>query len=390
MIRLLNIFLFTFLATLLFSVDSYAILKIDAPESVTKVIDIATDVSQEVRESQFTSGVQDIIHTMGKGVAEAKAMKLEIEKNAQLIGSSVDQIKSNIDAVQDVVSNPLGAISDNAGVKELEELNALKKEKKSIEAEYDQALSSISAEYDVLLSSVDENISVISINLSSQDLTIEERSKYENSISALQEQKQSISAENQEIANVLKAERDAILSDINEEISAKETELKGVLSHVVKEKTDGIVTKDDIADAMLDVQNKFYIKPGTAENAASVFPIKRQREKEALSRIVSATHVFLTEALKSGDKMDFVTDMADSNKGLEGYTSIVSMNIDLTIEEMSTLLSYNKLLLAKIKLDSSLDALRNSSYSVEGSDRDITEFNFDDYIIKTGQSKDGE
>lgn len=127
---------------------------------------------------------------------------------------------------------------------------------------------------------------------------------------------------------------------------------------------------------------KFFLAEGkrmTAENAGK---IKKDREKAYYEAVIDAMTVGVETFRKASELAERVKKMRQGSTKADGLYGAKNMNVGLDIENARMAALYTKLLLAKIKLETTKDLRsRTNTYRIFGN-RNPTEFNLENYQYK--------
>lgn len=127
---------------------------------------------------------------------------------------------------------------------------------------------------------------------------------------------------------------------------------------------------------------KFFLSEGRRMTAENVGKIKKDREKAYYEAVVDAMTVGVETFRKASELAERVKNMRQGSTEADGLYGARNMNVGLDIENARMAALYTKLLLAKIKLETTKDLRsRTNTYRIFGN-RNPTEFNLENYQYK--------
>ena len=127
---------------------------------------------------------------------------------------------------------------------------------------------------------------------------------------------------------------------------------------------------------------KFFLSEGRRMTAENVGKIKQDREKAYYEAVVDAMIVGVETFRKASELAERVKKMRQGSTMADGLYGAKNMNVGLDIENARMAALYTKLLLAKIKLETTKDLRsRTNTYRIFGN-RNPTEFNLENYQYK--------
>lgn len=125
-----------------------------------------------------------------------------------------------------------------------------------------------------------------------------------------------------------------------------------------------------------------FIPADEPMTSATINKVRNYRDKTAAQDLL--LHYATILKIKAGrDKDNENTDtIADKVPGMDGSAAAIAMDTQIKVENMKSILIYTKLMLSEMKMRTAMDLAKLNTYKLRNPDKDVTQFNLDDYKYK--------
>lgn len=381
----LNIFCAAFLATFTVTSDAYAIMKLDF---FSPISDFLADIEKEKKkiEEKYSSMMEKLNSKIKMAVgAEGAALfqKYMPQNLNDLTSGVVTKAVSGQLGLDDMFE---GALPDIANLRldmetfknlSTDYINAQAAEKVAKDKKIDEELVQLYAEQKLL------------------DKDDPQRVGYAYKIAMLEQQKSTYVTEEQQKKQEKLREQEAKLQKLSEELRKVEGYMSAdaVLGELTKNfdankkfaKLFGNNKQSDDENAKLydETLKKLFLAKTEAKNSETVARVMQNRRQEYYESVINLLTVAVEgdkQVLDSTKKIvgmnDDITKQAESNYGGK------DLQIGIDIEMARSAALYTRLLLAKIRMDTSRNIQSwSDNYYLKSYSHDVTKFNLDDYIM---------
>ena len=331
-----------------------ATLKFDVSKGVGKVTTTVSGWMEVAKKQMEQSATLQTMIAYGKGAVEtAKKMKElqgavgDMAAEAQsVVDESSGLVSGAISDAQNAVGGAVGDAMSKTG--DAQELLELKAQKMSLESERDDAI----ATYQNQISQYNEELQTTSDTVTGQ---------YQSRIAAVDEQ--------------ITALRDEAIAKAGEATADK---LKSVF---------GGGDEEDAAAMNEMIKNNFLEKDDelTIEN---ITPRQVFRKLTALKDTVAAFNNAWKVKKSRYENDDKTEEIQAEVEQMDGASSSLGMDIQLKVENIKSLLEYTRMMVNDLKMVTAHELNDLNSWKLNRYDKDVTEFNLDDYIYEKESVKD--
>lgn len=381
-------------------------IKFDVSATAGKVTETVSGWGQSAQKYIEESETIQSLIKYGKGAQEAAKQLKDIKNEATSAVSDVTGAANSIkdtatSAVGDVSGEINGAIGEASGAvgsatggvsgalaeassktQNARKLLELKNQKAQLASEYEVEKQARQAEFDGQIKSYQEN-----------------NASYQKMIAENPDNKEEL--ESKIISN------NEVISFLTEQFNKNEQEYeqayqKEVLA--IDEELEAVRTKSEaegleLAAAGSEAFSKLFGGNGSAVElnkmiANNFIPGTETVNNEAVKKVRAYRQlVYGQDALKAyATALEVKSSRYDSNKMAddikgqgtvsEGTSAAISLDTELKIEQMKALLLYTKALIAEMKMRSASDLASLTVYQLRNPNKDVTQFNLDDYKYK--------
>ncbi len=118
-------------------------------------------------------------------------------------------------------------------------------------------------------------------------------------------------------------------------------------------------------------------KPETAEN---IDEIRRNRYIERRDAYLSTYADAVMLKYRIGNDIDVVEFFANNTDSMDTVSGVIGADTDIKIKTIEALMQYAEILVAELRMDTATEFANLNTYKVKNPDKDITNFNLDDYL----------
>jgi len=176
------------------------------------------------------------------------------------------------------------------------------------------------------------------------------------------------------------------IADIHNQIRTLR-ELRAQLQAQLAEQTAKYLIKsltgidlDNPSNALYQAMGLNYLNKDIPESAEAIDEIRRNRFIERRDAILSSYSDAVMLKLRIGDDMDIIEHFANNTDSMDTVSGVVGADTDIKIKTIEALMQYAELLVAELRLETATELALLNTYKVKNPDKDITNFNLDDYI----------
>lgn len=349
-----------------------------------------SEQAQKLIEESTT--IQTMI-AYGKGVQE---MAKWVKEQKQMVTDTVNQTKNAVNDVKDTATSTVGGLTEEVagatgdiggaasgalgGAAEkaqlAEQLLSLKSEKTNLENEYNAAAEARKTEYEGKVKSYQENNASYQAMIEqdpSQKEALEEKIAANNkAISQLQADYEAKEDEEKAIYESQIADIDAKIAEVQ---SAAEEASLSLASNAAQSLFGN---SQSAAELNKTIANNFVPEKDqlTSENIKEVTDYRNKTKAQDVLRAYSVSLQYRANRGADSEKAD---ETASSVPMMEGSSAAIALDTQLKVENMKALLAYTKILIEELKMRTASDLASLNVYKVNNPDKDVTEFNLDDY-----------
>ena len=175
------------------------------------------------------------------------------------------------------------------------------------------------------------------------------------------------------------------LRDIDAQIQDREDLLSRLKEQLTNQLQDNIkaelgVKVDAPNDALESAMSKNYIAPSKPESAENVDEIRRNRFIERRDAYLSSYADAVMIKNRIIPDLAILENMAQNTDSMDTVMGVIEADTDIKIKTIEALMQYAEILVAQLRMDTATEYGKLNSYKVKNPDKDITQFNLDDYI----------
>lgn len=360
---------------------------------IAKLSNIAQDATTAI--SKYGKQVQNelgkvgdwgVVKTLGKGFKEARDWTKE---NVSKLKDFAEQAKEQADAIKGAVDEVKN--SNLAKIKMItDDINAIKNRAETIKSEIEEISDSVQSTYDVAMAEADGKVNTLTDNMSRLEKMMvedpEQKETYQQQYDEMKAEKEDYERQKKELVKTAK-------SAISSATAVKNQELKGLTKDIDKLMQDlaiisGMTGDEQSAEeALANTANLYFLQFDEELDPQRQDIIRRNRLMERRRSIIAA----YSESLKfipdivtkdnEGEDQGYAASTFDTVSGAWGADA------DLKIKNMLALRDYARLLTYDLKMQTANQMSVLTFYKLKKPQKNISEFNLDDYVYTPKRSK---
>lgn len=351
----------------------------DATTTTTKIGKNAQNMSDQ-------AGNMTIIQKIGKGFNESKAW---IEKNVEKIKDFSEEVQGDIEKYKKIYTDSKEAVEKSVGgyAKIAADIKAIEKQKQEIELKIKEDEASFNAQVNAQKTSISGQIDSCTQNMSNLKKLMDENSTDKDAYEAeyqewnakqkaLQSELDSISQDAQQEWDRISSSYKAELSDLQSQLSQLKSDLSAV-SGFSSEETSS-------EDALLRTTNLYFLQYDEELNPQRQDKIRYNRLTERRNSIVTAAEEALSQIPEIEAKSNEAEDIGYNASTFDTTGGAWGAAARLQIENLKALSTYAHLLIEDLKRQTAVAMSGVTFYKLQKEQKNITEFNMDDYVYKKG------
>ena len=349
-----------------------------------KVNTAAQEAQKKIKGSKFMVFVEKV-------KAFAKSIKASVSAIQGMVETAqgvYDATTGDFSALQDIYEQNVAKVKDSSAYKAGE----LSKKSKDYDTKIEARKKAIQEEIDGKIRAAQENLDSLNKMIESADgssatSTIEnQRQKAQDELDQYKEQKKQIEDgsyfEQDAEYNRLVEEKREVDSELQEIGMNATSETGDKASSLAKSAAGSLLEKSDAENEQdyLKLIEQNFLKKDQPVNDKNIKPIVKFRKETIKKDITNAIKV----ASEIKNEIDSMDQSADDNAGnlqaADYQMTSVSFLIQQRIEDIEALYKYMSLLVADLRLKTSLN-MYNQDYKLKNYDKNPAELDFDNYIF---------
>ena len=180
------------------------------------------------------------------------------------------------------------------------------------------------------------------------------------------------------------------IADIHNQIRTLQ-QLRAQLKTQLAEQTAKYLLKSlgvnltDPKDSLNQAMKLNFLDKKTPESAEAIDEIRRNRLIERRDAILSSYSDAVMLKLRIGEDLDVIEYFADNTNSMDTVSGVIGADTDIKIKTIEALMQYAELLVAELRLETAAELANLNTYKVKNPDKEITNFNLDDYLFNCVQ-----
>ena len=370
-----------------------ATLKFDVSKGVGKVTTTVSGWMEVAKKQMEQSATLQTMIAYGKGAVEtAKKMKElqgavgDMAAEAQsVVDESTGLVDGAISDAQNAVGGAVGDAMSQTG--DAQELLELKAQKMALESERDDAIAAAQEEINGKISLAQENIGKLQAMAAQEP---DRKTEYEAQIADYQNQISQYNEELQKTSDTVTGQYQSRIAAVDEQITALRDEAIAKAGEATADKLKSVFGGGDEEDAAAMnemIKNNFLEKDDelTIEN---ITPRQVYRKLTALKDTVAAFNNAWKVKKSRYENDERAGEIQAEVEQMDGASSSLGMDIQLKVENIKSLLEYTRMMVNDLKMVTAHELNDLNSWKLNRYDKDVTEFNLDDYIYEKESVKD--
>ena len=387
MMKLLRYIFSAILVLACFIQPAEATLKFDVSKSVGKITTTVTGWLEIAKKQMEQSATLQTMIAYGKGASETAKKIKELQGDVDsMTAEAKSVVNKSAGLVGDVVSNAQDAIDGAVGnamskTGDAQKLLELKAQKMSLEGERNDAIAAAQEEINGKINLAQENIGKLQIMAAQEPA---EKNKYDAQIAVYQNQISKYKEELQTTSDSVTNQYQSRISAVDEQITALRDEAVAKAGEAAANKLKSVLgggNEEDAAAMNEMIKNNFLEKDDelTIEN---ITPRQAYRKLTAQKDTVAAFNNAWKVKKSRYENNERTEKIQAEVEQMDGATASLGMDIQLKVENINALLEYTRMMVNDLKMVTAHELNDLNSWKLNRYDKDVTEFNLDDYIYK--------
>ena len=393
MIKALQCVFAAIFVLLCFTQQSEATLKFDISKSVGKVTTTVSGWLEVAKKQMEQSETLQTMIAYGKGAVETakklKELKSDVDDFTSEAQSYIDESGGGlnegfVDAL-DVVAGAVGDVMSKTG--EAQELLELKAQKTGLESQRDDAISSKTEEINGKISLAQENINKLQAMAAQEP---DKKSEYEAQIATYENQISKYKEELQTVSDTITSQYQSQIAEVDEQIAALRDEAAAKAGEAAEAKLKSAFGGGDEEDAaaMNEMIKNNFLEKDDELTINNITPRQNYRKRVALKDTVAAFNNAWKVKKSRYENNEKTEEIQAEVTQMDGLSSAQGMDIQLKVENIKSLLEYTRMMVNDLKMITANELNDLNSWKLNRYDKDVTEFNLDDYIYEKKSKKD--
>ena len=377
-----------------------ATIKFDVSKGVGKVTTTVSGWGETAKKQMEQSATLQTLISYGKGAVETAKKLKSIKDSVDNAMAAADNLAAEAQsAVADAVSEAQNAVGEVAGdalsqtgdalsqTGDAQELLELKAEKMELESQRDDAIAAAQDEINGKISLAQENISKLQSMMEQEP---DKKSEYEAQIASYQNQISKYNEELQTVSDTVTSQYQSQITAVDEQITALRDEAVAKAGEAAAGKIKSVFGggNEEDAAAMNEMIKNNFLAEDDALTIENISKIKAYRKLISVKDTVDAfNYAWQIKKSRYNDNENAEEVQAEVPQ-MDGSSASLGMDIQLKVENINALLEYTRMMMHEMKMVTANELSNLNSWKLNRYDKDVTEFNLDDYIFKKETTKD--
>ena len=123
-----------------------------------------------------------------------------------------------------------------------------------------------------------------------------------------------------------------------------------------------------------------FLDKNTPESAEAIDEIRRNRMIERRDAYLSTYADAVMLKLRIGKDLDIIEHFAKNTDSMDSISGVIGADTDIKIKTIEALMQYAELIVSELRRQTATEFANLTTYKVKNPDKEITNFNFDDYM----------
>ena len=349
--------------------------------------DVTTTVTKLGKKAQNLldkAGNMTIVKTIGKGFTEARTW---IKGNISKLKSFADEVQGDIEAYKKMYDESKKIYDQNLGgyFKIMDDIKNLEKSRQQIEMKIQEVETSFNAQVAAQKSTISGQIAACKENMSNLKQLMDENSTnkeaYEKEYEEWNKKQKELVSQIDDLDKVAQQELDSMLGTYKNELSNLKSQINQLKADLSK--VSGF-SEEEISDedALLNTANIYFLQYDEELNPKRQDAIRYNRLKERRDSIISAYSTSLEEIPKLVTKDNETEDLGYNASTFDTTAGAWGAAAQLQIDNLKALSTYAHLLIKDLKRQTAVEMSNLTFYKLQKEQKNIAEFNMDDYVFE--------
>ena len=354
-----------------------------------KIPNIAEDITTtlaswktQAQDLLDQAGNLSVVKTIGKGFKEAQDW---VKTNLGKLKSFTDQVQEEMKELKSTYDDVSQTYEDTVGqyqkvysdIKALEEqYQSINNKIEEISSEYNQQVNAQKAVWEGEKNTLTDNMEQLK-KIMAQDP--ENKEVYQQQYDEMVAQKEQIEDQIENFAKEAQEELNKMTATYKEELESLKNKLAQLKADLMKL---GGIEEQSAEDALLNTTDVYFLQYDEELNPERQDQIRRNRFRERRKSITEAYVNALKYIPTANDKNFTGEDLGYGASTFDTTAGAWGANARMNIEYLKSLSDYAHLLVYDLKRQTAIEIAKIKFYKLEKEQKNITEFNFDDYVYE--------
>ena len=343
---------------------------------------------------------RDALETEIKELSESLEKEKELHQDTMAIEMKISAAQAERDQLNQQINVEIPAKYDTLEKEATSKANSLLTDFEKAKQEKVSEYAAKQAELEI---AYEDKVNEFMEELKSQDINVEGllngstvNNAVDNTVKDMEDEIKIAASELLEYKSSFEDKLANRIRDIEAQIQDKEDTVKRLKEQLKNQVEDNIKAelgiKVDSPDTALETaMSKNYIDPNKPETAENVDEIRRNRFIERRDAYMSSYADAVMIKNRIIPDLAILENFAQNTDSMDTVTGVIEADTNIKVKTIEALMQYAEILVAQLRMDTATEFGKLLSYKVKNPDKEITNFNLDDYIynctVEQGEKK---
>lgn len=343
---------------------------------------------------------RDALETEIKELSESLEKEKELHQDTMAIEMKISAVQAERDQLNQQINVEIPAKYDTLEKEATSKANSLLTDFEKAKQEKVSEYAAKQAELEI---AYEDKVNEFMEELKSQDINVEGllngstvNNAVDNTVKDMEDEIKIAASELLEYKSSFEDKLANRIRDIEAQIQDKEDTVKRLKEQLKNQVEDNIKAelgiKVDSPDTALETaMSKNYIDPNKPETAENVDEIRRNRFIERRDAYMSSYADAVMIKNRIIPDLAILENFAQNTDSMDTVTGVIEADTNIKVKTIEALMQYAEILVAQLRMDTATEFGKLLSYKVKNPDKEITNFNLDDYIynctVEQGEKK---
>ena len=343
---------------------------------------------------------RDALETEIKELSESLEKEKELHQDTMAIEMKISAAQAERDQLNQQINVEIPAKYDTLEKEATSKANSLLTDFEKAKQEKVSEYAAKQAELEI---AYEDKVNEFMEELKSQDINVEGllngstvNNAVDNTVKDMEDEIKIAASELLEYKSSFEDKLANRIRDIEAQIQDKEDTVKRLKEQLKNQVEDNIKAelgiKVDSPDTALETaMSKNYIDPNKPETAENVDEIRRNRFIERRDAYMSSYADAVMIKNRIIPDLAILENFAQNTDSMDTVTGVIEADTNIKVKTIEALMQYAEILVAQLRKETAPEFGKQQSYKVKNPDKEITNFNLDDYIynctVEQGEKK---